>query len=710
MIFKRGLSLMQTSRNKFIKKRATSLILLLILVISSFAILSSYLPLIDEDRFSPKGDDRIPLTSWKFKTDPNKDGMDEKWFEMDYEDSQWQDVLVPSTWNIEPALEWYKGFGWYRTHFFIPESWKASQSDELINVYFLAVFLKCDAWINGHYLGNHRGGYTDFYFDISSVVNYRGENILAVRVDNRLYNTQIPAKSFDWWFWGGLTREVFIEKRPRLQISDILISTKVLMNDLALINVTCTIINDYNYDLESNIQLKLVTDDILTYSSSFDISTNSKNYCQWSKTFFMSNPKLWSPENPDLYKAIVSVSVDNKVLHRVEERFGIREIKRTGNALYLNNRMIFLKGFSRHEDYPGYGNVLPYNIQYEDLKMIKESGANFVRLAHYPNHPVVLDICDELGLLVWEELPAWHISPEALSDSEIIEEWAKPQMREMIQRDKNHPCIIFWSIGNEFDTMSSPSLIYVRKMVNYTRSIDSSRLITYATNKYRGDLGYDYIDVISINAYMGWYTAEIDDFGKILDVIHKYNPDKPILISEFGAGAILGKRGAGKFTEDFQVTFLRGYWSQIEERMCGNSNNTGYIVGATWWVFADFKSPRRVSSPISKYNLKGVVDSLRRPKLAYFEISQLFNRMTASQSEIKLRNIVLLSSPNLFFEQLNLEKTLNLKIEILQRNIIEVSYTNQESMILNIITKTPLKNFDSNEIHSSIMRAKKAEN
>ncbi len=492
---------MQVTLNKFIKKRATSLILLLILVTSSLPILLPYLPLIDEDRFSPKGEDRVTLTAWKFKTDPHKDGIDDNWFEMDYEDSKWQDVLVPSTWNLEPDLEWYKGFGWYRTHFFIPESWQSSQSDELINVHFLAAFLKCDVWLNGQYLGNHRGGYTDFSFDISSVVNYTGENILAIRVDNRLYNNQIPAKSFDWWFWGGLTREVFIEKRPRLQISDISISTKVFMNDLALINVTCTIANDYNSDLESNIQLKLLTDDILIYSTSFDTSTNSKNHSQWFKTIFLSNPKLWSPENPDLYKAIISVSVDNQVLHRVVERFGIREIKKMGNSLYLNNRMIFLKGFSRHEDYPGYGNVLPYDIQFEDLKMIKECGANFVRLAHYPNSPVVLDICDELGFLVWEELPAWNISPETLSNSKIIEEWAKPQMREMIQRDKNHPCIIFWSIGNEFDTYSALSLIYVRKMVNYTRSLDSSRLITYASNKYQGDLGYPYIDVISINAY-----------------------------------------------------------------------------------------------------------------------------------------------------------------------------------------------------------------
>jgi len=646
---------MQTNLNKFIKKRVTSLILLLILVTSSFAILSSYLPLIDEDRFSPKGEDQVPLTTWKFKTDPNKDGMDKKWFEVDYEDSRWQDVIVPSTWNLEPDLEWYKGFGWYRTHFFIPDAWQASRSDELINVHFLAVFLKCDAWLNGHYIGYHRGGYTDFSFDISSIVNYRGENTLAVRVDNHLYNTQIPAISFDWWFWGGLTREVFVEKRPRLQISDVSISTKVLMNDLALINVTCTISNDYNSDLESNIQLKILTDDILTYSSSFDILTGSNDHYQRSKILFINNPKLWSPENPNLYKAVVSVSVENKVLHRVEERFGIREIKRKGNALYLNNRMIFLKGFSRHEDYPGYGNVLPYNIQYEDLKMIKESGANFVRLAHYPNHPVVLDICDELGLLVWEELPAWHIPPETLSDSEIIEKWAKPQMREMIQRDRNHPCIMFWSIGNEFDTMSALSLIYVRKMVNYTRSLDNSRLITYATNRYQGDLGYDYIDVISINAYMGWYTAEIDDFGKVLDDVHKYNPNKPVLISEFGADAILGKRGEGKFTEDFQVTFLQGYWSQIEERMCGNSNNTGYIVGAAWWVFADFKSPRRVSSPISKYNLKGVVDSLRCPKLAYFEITELFNNMSLYRSEIRFTHIIQIGS-KFFFKKLYLEK------------------------------------------------------
>ncbi len=681
---------MQTSLNKFIKKRATSFILLLILVTSSFAILSSYLPLVDEDRFSPKGEDRVPLTTWKFKIDPNKDGMEEKWFEVDYEDSRWQDVIVPSTWNLEPDLEWYKGLGWYRNHFFIPDAWQASQSDELINVHFLAVFLKCDAWLNGYYLGNHRGGYTDFSFDISSIVNYKGENILAVRVDNQLYNTQIPAISFDWWFWGGLTREVFIEKRPRLQISDISITTKVLMNDLALINVTCTINNDYNSDFESNIQLKLLRDNILTYSSSFDILISSNDHYRWSKTLFLNNPKLWSPENPNLYKAVVSVSVENKVHHRVEERFGIREIKRKGNALYLNNRMIFLRGFSRHEDHPDYGNILPSDIQYNDLKMIKESGANFVRLAHYPNHPSVLEICDELGLLVWEEIPAWHIPPETLSNPKTIEKWAKPQLKEMIQRDKNHPSIIIWSIGNEFDTMSALSLIYVRKMVNYTRSLDNSRLITYATNRYQGDLGYDYIDVISINAYMGWYTAEINEFGKILDDIHKYNPNKPILISEFGAGAVLGKRGEGKYTEDFQVTFLKGYWSQIEERMSGSSTNTGYVVGAAWWVFADFKSPRRIHSQIPKYNLKGVVDQLRQPKLAYFEITTLFS--TSPNNSKTLRSALLFKSDTTLelYRQYSCFKnsqTQYSRIQILEKHLIYTSIdsSNKRKLIFDFL-------------------------
>jgi beta-glucuronidase len=682
---------MQVPLNKFLKKKATSLILLLLLATSSFAILSSYLPLLEEDRFSPKGNDQIPLTMWKFKTDPTKSGIDEGWFEVDFEDAQWQDVIVPSTWNTEPDLEWYKGFGWYRTSFSIPNSWEPN--DYIVKIHFLAVFLKCDAWINNHYIGYHRGGYTDFYFDISSIVNYKGENILAVRVDNRLYTSQIPAKSFDWWFWGGLTREVFVERSPRFQISDIYISTKVLMNDLALINVTCTIINDYDSDMECQIQLNLLNDEILTYSSSLNILTSSRSHYNMSKTIFLSSPKLWSPENPNLYKVIVSVSSDNKVIQRVEERFGIREIMRVGNGIYLNNKMIFLKGFSRHEDYPGYGNVLPYDIQYEDLKMIKESGANFVRLAHYPNHPIVLDICDELGLLVWEELPAWQISPEILSDSEIIEKWAKPQMREMIQRDRNHPCIIFWSIGNEFDTMSALSLIYVREMVNYTRSLDSSRLITYASNKYQGDLGYDYIDVISINAYMGWYTAEINDFGRVLDDIHKYNPDKPILISEFGADAILGKRGEGKFTEDFQVTFLHGYWSQIKERMGGSSNNKGYVVGAAWWVFADFKSPRRMHSQISKYNLKGVVDQLRQPKLAYFAISTLFS--TTPHNSKTLRSALLFKSDTTLelsrqYSYFKNSQTRYSYIQILEKHLIYTSIdpNNKHKLIFDFLKTT----------------------
>jgi len=227
--------------------------------------------------------------------------------------------------------------------------------------------------------------------------------------------------------------------------------------------------------------------------------------------------------------------------------------------------------------------------------------------------------------------------------------------------------------------MSALSVIYVRKMVNYTRSLDNSRLITYATNKYRGDLGYDYIDVISINAYMGWYTAEIDDFGKILDDVHKYNPNKPVLISEFGAGAILGKRGEGKFTEDFQVTFLHSYWSQIEERMSGSSTNTGYVIGAAWWVFADFKSPRRIHSQISKYNLKGVVDQLRQPKLAYFEITTLFS--TTPDNSKTLRSALLFKGDTLLelsrqYSCFKNSQTQYSRIHILEKHLI---YTSMDS-------------------------------
>ena len=620
---------MKVDPYKYIKKRATPLILLLILLVSSLSTVWSYLPYLNEDRFSPKGEDKFPLNTWKFKTDPNKVGSEEKWFDASYDDSLWDDVVVPSTWNIDSKLEWYKGFGWYRTNFSFPQSWQTN--DYVVYIHFLAVFLKCDVWINNHYLGYHRGGYTDFSFDISDQL--KRMNTIAVRVDNSLRNKQIPGKSFDWWFYGGLTREVFVEKYPRLMISDISITTKVFPNDLALINVTCKISNHFNSDLKGEIKIDLLADSIRTYSSNFAFSVSHKNHYQWSKNILVSNPKLWSPEDPFLYKIVCDISLDNIIVHRVVERFGIREIRTEGTALYLNNRMIFLKGISRHEDYPGYGNSLPYDIQYNDLKMIKESGANFVRLAHYPNHPAVLDICDELGLLVWEEIPAWQIHPEFLSNPEIIEKWGKPQMKEMIQRDKNHPSIIIWSIGNEFDTGSSLSLPYIREMVGYAKQLDPTRLITYATNKYQRDLGYAFIDVISINAYQGWYTAKISDFGEVVDDIHKYNPEKPIIISEFGADAKLGKRGTGKYTEDFQVTFLKAYWSQILERMSGHETNTGYIIGAAWWVFADFKSPRRRHSLISKYNLKGVVDSQRHPKLAYFEITTLF-RNTPNQSKI----------------------------------------------------------------------------
>ncbi|MFX1519494.1 MAG: glycoside hydrolase family 2 protein [Promethearchaeota archaeon] len=605
----------------YLKKRAVIFIVLLILLISSLTMVWSYLPYIDEERFSPAGDDKLTLSDWKFKTDKDDIGLNEKWFVSTYDDSSWEDVVVPSTWNTDPELEWYKGFGWYRTHFSFPQSWRTNES--VVYIHFLAVFLKCDVWINNHYLGYHRGGYTDFSFDISDQL--KRENTITVRVDNSLKNKQIPGKSFDWWFYGGITREVFVEKHPRLWISDISITTKVFPNDLALINVTCTIYNQFNSDLKGNIKLDIVTDDnIRTHSSTFTFSIKHNTHYQWSRAILVSNPNLWSPESPFLYMVICDISLDNIVVHRVVERFGIREIKTVGTALYLNNRMIFLKGFSRHEDYPGYGNSLPYDIQYNDLKMIKESGANFIRLAHYPNHPSVLDICDELGLLVWEEIPAWQILPEFLSNPEIVEKWAKPQLKEMIQRHKNHPSIIIWSIGNEFDTGSSLSLPYISEMVRYAKQLDPTRLTTYATNKYQRDMGYAFIDVISINAYQGWYTAKISDFGKVVDDIHKYNPEKPIFMSEFGAGAVLGKRGTGKFTEDFQVEFLKNYWSQIRERMSGNETNTGYIIGAAWWIFADFKSPKRVNSPIQNYNLKGVVDQLRRPKLAYFEITSLF--------------------------------------------------------------------------------------
>ncbi|MEO8111156.1 MAG: glycoside hydrolase family 2 TIM barrel-domain containing protein [Ginsengibacter sp.] len=521
-------------------------------------------------------------------------------------------LKVPGDWNSQdPQFLYYEGTIWYRKSF---DFAKSNISDKLF-LYFGAVNYRADVYLNGKKLGSHIGGFTPFNFEIPDSVLKAKDNFLVVRVDNKRGKEEVPTVNTDWWNYGGITRNVDLVEVPATFIEDYSIHLKKEGTG-SVPNTKKAIVEGWikmNGQSQGNITIEIPE---LKVKKSF-VATDSVTHF----SFQLPSVELWSPENPKLYKVFVSAASD-----KIEDQVGFRTIEALGKKLLLNGKPVFLRGISIHEEIP---QELRRAYSKEDAAQLfswaKGLGCNMVRLAHYPHDESMTRMADSLGFLVWSEIPVyWTID---FGNAEVYQK-AKQQLTEMIIRDHNRASIIIWSVGNE--TPVSPvrtdfmhNLIIAGKAMDSTRLLSAALEVNYNSGKHLNmiddPLG-QYVDLVAFNEYLGWYGG-LPSACRTTNWGTPY--DKPFFISETGAGAKEGFHADSLtiYSEEYQEWY---YKEQVDmlKRMPDN------FVGASPWVLADFRSPKR-NNPVYQegWNRKGLFSNDGKKKKAFYVLQSWYEQM-----------------------------------------------------------------------------------
>jgi len=541
---------------------------------------------------------------WKFITDPDRKGFKEHWFKNFPESSV--DIVVPSCWNNELGLYEYEGLAWYATKF--------RCSSENINLVFHAVTGQAEVYLDGIYLGGHYGGFTGFNFTVTGLAP--GEHTLVVAVDNTHDNMNtIPLSRVDWFHYGGIYRSVEVMELGDVWIKDHRIDYRLddkLENAFLSVGIT---VEAFAPGKEVRM-LKLYVYDTEVYRSEIEVRDCTELMID---NIELKNVKLWDVGKPNLYSIRLEIGDDDVI-----ERLGFRQIKAENGKIYLNGRELYLKGVNRHEEHPDWGFAVPLKLMKKDIDIIKNLGCNAIRGSHYPNSELFLDYLDQEGILFWEEIPMWGFPEEPLKNPLILERGLKMH-EEMVKRDYHHPCIIIWSMHNEIDTRTQAAYDLTKAFVRKVRSMDETRLLSYASNHPLDDICYSLVDVISINKYCGWYGGEIESWDEFIENLkekldNENLSNKPLLITEFGAGAIYGDATfeAPKWTENYQEKLLK-YTLELFHK-------DTRIQGSYIWQYADIRTSKEMAMGRPRsFNNKGIVNEYRKPKMAYWTVQKIYN-------------------------------------------------------------------------------------
>jgi len=515
-------------------------------------------------------------------------------------------VATPIAWESHPDFTGYRGEGIFKTSFYAKGN---------IRLEFKGVSHTATVYLDGKEIANHYNAYTSFSVIVKDLAD--GEHILEIKADNRFSEKSALHIPNDYMSYGGVTRPVVLENIEDIYIKSMQI-TPIYENDIWKVKVELVV---KNLSLEENkISLNtIIADKELKFN---DILVKAEEKLLLENTMEFEDVIAWDMENPKLYYAKTTLFVNDRAVDDLIDRFGFREIKIDGKKILLNNRAIRLKGLCRHEDHPQFGCALPYAAIAADIEITKHLGANSLRTAHYPNDEVFLDLCDEEGILVWEENHARGLS---LSDMENpnFEPQAENVIREMIPLHYNHPSIYIWGILNECASETEYGKECYKSQFDIIKELDTSRPRSFASCKFKTDICFGLPEVVSYNIYPLWYhDTPVEEYLKDLyDWVQNETEGagKPFIVSEIGAGGIYGYRNShdSKWTEEYQAETLR-------KQITASMNQEG-CSGVYIWQFCDirvsdewfFIRPRTM-------NNKGVVDEYRRKKLAYNVVKELF--------------------------------------------------------------------------------------
>jgi beta-glucuronidase len=515
---------------------------------------------------------------------------------LEFDWDQHRVMEVPSDWNsASPRLELYQGLVWFRRNFdFSPDP------DKRYFLYFEAADYYARVSFNGHPIGEHEGGFTPFAFEITRRFSESGHNTTTIAVDNTHTAQTVPEVAYDWWNYGGITRPVWI------------------------VEVPTTFVHSYFIRLADNgkniaVDLRLdgsgaVGADVSVSIPELALEATAKTGMDGNASFTLTPDSVerWSTSNPKLYRVVVTSPLDT-----VEEKIGFRTVEVKGREILVNGERTFLRGISIHEEPLGPVGTRRMDWEQADalLRLAKEElGCNFVRLAHYPHSERMTRTADKLGLLVWSEVPVyWAIA----YDHPPTRELAVRMVSENVLRDRNRASIIVWSVANE-TPINDARNAFLGEMIDRVRELDPTRLVSAALDRTRkeGDviivddpLG-KHLDILAVNEYEGWYGNRHID--QITDIAWKTPYDKPMIFSEFGAGAKAGNHGPKlhRWTEEYQEYFYRQTLAMAE--------NIPFLRGASPWILKDFRSARRFHPLYQDFwNRKGLVSETGAKKLAF---------------------------------------------------------------------------------------------
>ncbi len=561
--------------------------------------------------------DRSINQGWRFHKADAKGAI-----AVDFDDSAWLSVDIPHTWNhVDEPLNapgdkrYYRGAGWYRRSLEFPETPQGTRTF----LRFEAALTVADVYLNGTQLGQHRGGFTAFTYEITDAMK-AGNNLLALRVDNSFF-PDVPPLSIDFTYFGGIYRPVHVIQTGPLCISPLVHGSsgvRVRQSEVSPEQATVSVMT-YISNKDADSKSYVVKTSILDVLGRVvaDIESDQEGISDLvSQSVTIKQPHLWNGiEDPYLYTIMVVLMTDGKVVDIISQPLGLRFFNfDKDRGFTLNGKPYRLRGVCRHQSFGDKGSAVSEADMELDMELIREMGANAVRLAHYPHADYFLQLCDRYGIIAWSEIPLVN----DIRKSEAFTQNATQQLEEMIAQLGNHPSIVMWGLWNELQG-GDPAFPLVQKLNDLAHQLDPTRPTTAASffkSQEWCPEATKLTNLLAINTYSGWYYGSPDDMNGALDDFHAYAPDQPLGVSEYGAGASIlhhqqGMTEAPKprgdwHPEEWQATLHEAHWNAIEKRP--------FIWGSFVWVMFDFASAGRSEGDTIGVNNKGLVTRDRKVK------------------------------------------------------------------------------------------------
>ena len=523
-----------------------------------------------------------------------------------------QKVTVPSCWETYPGFEAYRGQGLYERTF---------EAGGDVRLVFKGVSHTATVSVDGTVVAEHYNAFTPFEAILTDLTP--GVHTLRVLVDNSFSEASALHVENDYQSYGGISRSVVLEQLPKHYIKQMHF-TPVYKDGSWYAQLEIVIASLASEPWKGSVRVSLKGSDTAaeTVLCTENIDVANEIVLK-SGLIACENVTAWAPEHPTLYMLTAQLfDDDGTAIDDLTDRVGFREVKVQGKDILLNGRKLCIKGFCRHEDHPQFGCALPLSAIMQDLQLARDCGANSIRTSHYPNDELFLDLCDELGILVWEENHARGLS-EAQMKNPNFERQCEDCIREMIAAHYNHPSIYIWGILNECASDTKYGKSCYKAQFELIKSLDPSRPHSFSSCRFKTDICLDLVDIVSYNIYPKWYhNTPVADY---LDDLYKWvqtteGAGKPFLITEVGAGAIYGYRTPAKvkWSEEYQV-------QAIEEQL-NAILSYGDCSGVYIWQFCDVRVTNDWWSTRPRtMNNKGIVDEYRRPKLSYETVKHIFN-------------------------------------------------------------------------------------